>query len=45
VAVPDPRFSPEEKEEFQKVADLVLDDLLQFDGSTYFGLNLNLETK
>jgi len=30
VAVPDPRFRPEERREFEREADLVLDDLAQF---------------
>jgi len=38
VAVPDPRFSPEERAEFAAIADVVIDDLTQFDGSN-FGLN------
>ena len=41
VAVPDPRFSKEEKEQFHETADVVLDDLSQFDGQNLFGLDLN----
>ena len=31
VAVPDPRFKDDERQQFEKEADLVLDDLTQFD--------------
>ena len=39
VAVPDPRFSLEERAEFVSTADVVLKDLTEFDGST-FGLGI-----
>ena len=42
VAVPDIRFTSEEKEEFKAIADVVLDDLSQFDGRDAFGLDINL---
>lgn len=35
VAVPDPRFNPEERAEFEAIADVVVDDLSQFDGSVF----------
>jgi len=41
VAVPDPRFTPEEKAAFQEVADCVLDDLWKFDGAQ-FGLAMTM---
>lgn len=41
VAIPDPRFSEEEKKVFAKEADMVLDSLWQFDGSK-FGLDVDM---
>ena len=35
VAVPDPRFSLEEKKAFASIADVVLDDLSQFDYESF----------
>jgi HAD superfamily hydrolase (TIGR01509 family) len=42
VAIPDKRFSKEEKEAFIAEADYVVDDLWQFDGRR-FGLDITLE--
>ncbi|GAX15965.1 hypothetical protein FisN_22Hh185 [Fistulifera solaris] len=39
IAIPDPRFTTEEKQSFVQEADYVIDDLSQFDG-TLFGLNI-----
>ena len=39
VAIPDPRFSTEEKKVFANEADVVLDSLLEFDASQ-FGLDV-----
>ena len=35
VACPDPRFSAEEKKEFLAIADMVVDDLSQFDKTLF----------
>lgn len=43
VAVPDSRFTPEEKAAFVKEADVVLEDLNHFDGAL-FGLSINMQT-
>jgi len=41
VAIPDPRFTEEEKEIFRQEADLVVDSLCDFDGSQ-FGLTVDM---
>ena len=41
VAIPDTRFSEKDKAEFKETADVVLDDLRQFDGSM-LGLAVNM---
>jgi beta-phosphoglucomutase-like phosphatase (HAD superfamily) len=41
VAIPDPRFSPEEKAVFDSVADVVVDNLLQFSG-TEWGIDVDM---
>lgn len=41
VAIPDSRFTEEEKTVFELEADLVLNDLTKFDGSM-FGISLDL---
>jgi beta-phosphoglucomutase-like phosphatase (HAD superfamily) len=43
VAIPDPRFSEEEKKVFAKEADVVVDSLWQFDG-TKFGLGVDMNS-
>jgi beta-phosphoglucomutase-like phosphatase (HAD superfamily) len=43
VAVPDSRFSPEEKAAFVKEADVVLDSLWSFNGDE-FGLDIDMQT-
>jgi beta-phosphoglucomutase-like phosphatase (HAD superfamily) len=41
VAIPDPRFSADERKVFMEEADMVLDSLWQFDGSK-FGLGVDM---
>mmetsp|Transcript_23048 Transcript_23048/g.54695 ORF Transcript_23048/g.54695 Transcript_23048/m.54695 type:complete len:341 (-) Transcript_23048:46-1068(-) len=41
VAIPDPRYSPEEKKVFEQEADIVLSSLWDFDGRS-LGLNVNM---
>ena len=41
VAIPDPRYSPEEKKVFEQEADIVLSSLWDFDGR-YLGINVNM---
>lgn len=41
IAIPDKRFSEQEKQVFRDEADMVLDDLWQFDGES-FGINVDM---